>query len=192
MDKNNFLKKILDPKIKDYSYAVAFFLIFSFFVYFVIRPNLVSIFKSMNKIDELKTTNAFYDIQVKRIIDLQTNLEAIREDLHYLDEAMPVYPQVNKVFGDVKNTAEKNNLLIEKINFDNINLKDNKTAKAAKAFKLDLKASGSFENARLFLKDLNNQLRLKNIAEMSISKDNAQSSDSGQLKIEVIVGSYYL
>jgi len=192
MDKNYFLKKILNPKMKDYSYAVAFFLIFSFFTFFVIRPNLLSIFKSMNKIDELKTTNAFYDIQVKKIIDLQTNLEGVREDLHYLDEAMPVYPQVNKVFGDIKNLAEKNSLLIEKINFDNINLKDNQTAKAAKNFKLELKATGGFENTRLFLKDLNDQLRLKTISEMNILKDNAVSSESSQLKIEVIVNSYYL
>lgn len=192
MDKNSFLKKILNPKIKDYSYAVAFFLIFAFFTYFVIRPNLLSIFKSLNKITELRTTNAFYDIQVKKIIDLQTNLESARDDLHYLDEAMPVYPQVNKVFGDIRNLAEKNSLLIERINFDNINLKDNKTAKAAKNFKLEFKASGSFESTRSFLKDLHDQLRLKTISEMNLVKENTASSESSQLKIELIVNSYYL
>jgi Tfp pilus assembly protein PilO len=144
-------------------------------------------------VEELRKINDFYDTQVKKIIDLQTNLEAVRDDLHYVEEAIPIYPQVNKVFGDLKNTAAKNNLLIEKLNFDNINLTDNKVAKEAKKFELDLKAMGSFEDTKAFLEELTNQLRLKTVGEMSLTKEsNVSASESSQLKIEILINSYYL
>jgi len=192
MEKNYFIKKILDSKVQDYSYAIAFFLVFSFFVYFVIRPNLVAIFKSLNKIEELKKTNAFYDNQVRKIIELQTNLEAMREDFNYINSAMPVYPEINKVFGDVKELTEKDSLPIAKLNFDNIDLKDNQTAKAAKKLKLNIGLNGPFENAKFFLNDLTTQLRLKDIKELRIFKETSASTDSSQLKIEMVINSYYL
>jgi Tfp pilus assembly protein PilO len=193
MDKNYLLKKVINPRFRDYSYAITFFIIFSFSVYFLIRPTILSIVKSKVKVEELRKINDFYDTQVKKIIDLQTNLEAVRDDLHYVEEAIPIYPQVNKVFGDLKNTAAKNNLLIEKLNFDNINLTDNKVAKEAKKFELDLKAMGSFEDTKAFLEELTNQLRLKTVGEMSLTKEsNVSASESSQLKIEILINSYYL
>jgi len=191
MDKNSFIKRLLNSKLKDYSYTVAFFLIFSFFVYFVIRPNLLAIFKSLNKIEELNKMNSFYDLQVKKIIDLQTNLELIRDDYAYINGAMPVYPQINKVFSDLKETTEKDNLLIENLNFDNINLKDNKTAKSAKLLKINLGLIGGFENLRFFINDINSQLRLKSITDLSIIKEKG-ATESSQLKMELVVDSFYL
>ena len=192
MDKNYFIKKLFNSKIQDYSSAIAFFLIFSFFVYFVIRPNLLAIVTSLRKIEELKTMDSFYDTQVKKILDLQANLESIRDDYTYINAAMPVYPEVNKVFSDIKGLLEKNGLLIESISFDNINLKDNQTAKTAKVLKMHIGAAGDFTNIKDFLNELNAQLRLKKVTEMTIFKEKNTASESSRLKINLVIDSFYL
>ncbi len=67
MEKTALVKKLLSKKTKDYTYAIAFFLIFSFFLIAVIRPNILSVFSAGERINELEKQNRFYDLQISNI-----------------------------------------------------------------------------------------------------------------------------
>lgn len=191
MSKKNIINKLITEKTKNYTYAIAFFLVFSFFVYFVIRPNLLSVFVSNSKIDELKKIDNLYENQINKVIDLQSTLETNRDDFRLLREAVSENPQVNKVLSDISLSAEKNKLSINKITIGDINLRDSSKQKLYEvSVNLDLR--GNFDSLMMFVRELNNQRRLKLIRRMSILKENEKATESAELKISMEVDGYYL
>lgn len=192
MDKTAILDKIFTKKNKDYTYIILFFLIFSFFVFFAIRPNLLSVFSANSEIKKLKGTDEIYESQIMRIIDIQSLLETTRNDLPLISEAMPYYPQVNKVISDIETLTVKNKMATLKMNILNIELKDlNKKNDLLKKIGVEMELEGSFDNARALIKDIENQRRLKFIKELSI-KNTEESSGSAKLNIQLKIESYYL
>lgn len=192
MDKTAILDKIFTKKNKDYTYIILFFLIFSFFVFFAIRPNLLSVFSANSEIKKLKGTDEIYESQIMRIIDIQSLLETTRNDLPLISEAMPYYPQVNKVISDIERLTVKNKMTTLKMNILNIELKDlNKKNDLLKKIGVEMELEGSFDNTRALIKDIENQRRLKFIKELSI-KNTEESSGSAKLNIQLKIESYYL
>jgi len=191
-DKNAVIKRLFTKKNKDYSYAIAFFLIFSFFTLFVIRPNILSVFQANLKIENLKKTNAVYEYQIQNIINAQTVLVDARDDLKLLDEAATSKPQVNQVIGDITKTTEKNNLVINKLSLVDVNLKDISRSDQFKPLTFDLGLTGNFEDYFKLMKDFYDQRRIKLLKNIVINKAEAESTNSGELQIELEVEGYYL
>ncbi len=191
-DKKAILDKIFSKKGKDYSYAVGFFLIFSFFVFFVIRPNILSVFESNLKIQNLKKTNSLYEYQIQNIINAQTVLVDARDDLFLLDEALSSKPQVNQLIGDITKTAEKNNLTIGKMSLVDVNLKDITASDQLKTLTFNMELVGDFDNFLNLMKDIYNQRRVKILKNIAISQSEEVGTASGELKIELQLESYYL
>lgn len=194
MDKTALVKKLLSKKTKDYSYAIAFFLIFSFFLIAVIRPNILSVFSSGQRITQLEKQNKFYDSQIANIINIQSSLEANRDNLYLLKEAIAQSPQVNKVLGDINLILEKNKLTVDKINIGEINLKDAGGVQKLKAVSFQADVTGTFEDLRRLIDDLYGQRRLKLINDLVVSnsKDDKGASDSSHLKMKLNIEGYYL
>lgn len=191
MSKKNLINRLITEKTKNYTYTIAFFLVFSFFVYFVIRPNLLSVFVSNSKIDELKKIDRVYENQINKVIDLQSVLESNRDNFGLLKEAVSENPQVNKVLSDISLSAEKNKLLINKIIIGDINLRDSSKQKLyAVSVNLDLR--GNFASLMSFVKELNDQRRLKLVKKMTILKEDEKATESAELKINMEVEGYYL
>lgn len=192
MDKSTLIKKLLAKNVKDYTYATLFFFIFSFFVAFIIRPNLISVFGAKEKIEQLKKINALYDNQIEKIIEVQSILETNRDNLEYLDQAIAPNPKVNKVLSDLYNTASQNKLTPDKIDVSDVNLKDQGSAEKVKSLSVDLNAKGIFEDTIAFIKEIYQQRRLKLIQQLSVGRNEKETSTSSQLKIQLKIEGYYL
>jgi len=192
LDKNEIIKKLFTKKNKDYSYAIAFFLVFSFFLLFVIRPNILSVFQANLKIENLKKTNAIYEYQIQNVINAQTVLVDVRDDLQLLDEAATNKPQVNQMIGDITKTIEKNNLTITKLSLVDVNLKDVSRNDLFKPLTFNLGLTGNFEDYFKLMKDFYDQRRIKLLKNVTINKEEKSSSDSGKLRIELQLEGYYL
>ncbi|MBI4008825.1 type 4a pilus biogenesis protein PilO [Candidatus Roizmanbacteria bacterium] len=192
MEKSSLLKKLFTKKTKDYGYAIAFFFIFSFFIYFVIRPNLLSVFEANRKIEELKKTNALYEEQIDKIIDTQTILESNREGFILLGEAIAKKPEVNKVLSDINVSSDEGKLLANRVEVSDINLKETGTLKKIKSFIVNMNLKGTFEETLLFVKKMYEQRRLKLIPDLQFSREESESSQSSTLNIKLQVEGYYL
>lgn len=192
MDKTEILEKIFTKKNKDYTYIILFFLIFSFFVFFAIRPNLLSVFSANSEIKKLRGTNQIYEDQIMKIIDIQSLLEATRKDLPLINETLPYHPQVNKIISDLEKLLNKNKMETLKMNILNIELKDaKKDNNLLKKIGVEMELKGSFNDMRTLIKDIENQRRLKLIKEINI-KNSEESSGAAQLNIQLEIESYYL
>lgn len=200
MDKTDILKKLFSKKTKDYTYAIIFFLIFSFFIVFVIKPNVVAILEANRKIEELTVTDSFYEEQILKIVNIQSLLEANRTDLSLLDEAFSRSPQVNKVLSDVGASATDAQASIEKINIEDINLKDIAPASQLRSMEIGVDLKGNFISSLLFIQSLYGQRRLKSLKEVAIERadrdiigqQEATPSAANQLKIRLKIDGYYL
>ena len=74
-DKNINLKKIIrtlgDKKVRDYIYISIFFILFSIFIFFAIKPALTTAFSLKKEEEELKEKNLIYQ---KAISDANNKL----------------------------------------------------------------------------------------------------------------------
>ncbi len=179
---------------KNYLYLSIFFLVFSFFLFFVIRPTLKSAFKSRSKKEELlRATKRLEDVINKAVI-LQTEMEKYREDFDLLYEAIPERVKIAQVMRELEGAIREANLKVENASVSDINLVG-KNKKGLKEVNLDYSLKGSFSDYLDFLKKLNSQRRLKIIEESSFLREGEiaiGSSSEANLNIRLKIKAFFL
>ncbi len=191
MEKSLALKRFFSKKTQDYTYAIAFFFIFSFFVFYIIRPNLITVVEINTKIDQLRKINSLYTEQIDKVVEIQSELEGSRDDFLLLKEAIAAKPEVNKVLFDINISSEGANLAAERIAVSDINLKEKGVKDELKSFVIDMNLVGTFDDLMEYIRKIYNQRRLKLISEMDIVRKEI-SSESATLKINLGVQGFYL
>lgn len=192
--KNSFqAKNIFKIKnLEEYTYLTIFFIICSFFIIFVIRPNLRQIFIAKQKVNDLRLIKDDYEKVINKIIEFQSSFEQFRDNYYLIDQAIPPRPFINRILVDINNLANKNNLQVEKITISDVDLLPGKSEQE-QAVKIDLSLIGGFDNFNQFIKNITNQRRIKKIESFEIKNQNELfATDSSQLKIDVVISSYFL
>ncbi len=192
MDKPTILSKLFSKKNKDYTYVTAFFFVFSFFIFFIIRPNLISVFEAKVRIDELDKVNDIYNQQIDKIIEVQSLFETNRDQFDYLNQAIASKPEVNKVLSDVDLSSAESRLISKRMNVSDINLKDKGTLQKLKSFIVEIALEGQFEDMMAYINKIYEQRRLKLIPAFQMGKDTTESSASSALDIKLEIEGYYL
>lgn len=192
MNKNDLLDKLANKKIKEYGFTIAFFLIFSFFIVFAIRPNLSSVISLNEQLTQLHGLDVQYEDSITKIINLQSLIEQNRENFYLLDQSLPSNPQVNKVIDDIKKNASDSGIQIDKIVVDEVNLKEDASKNKMKTFSVHMETASKFENIKQFIDNLFAQRRLKSIQNLTLERDAMSGSESATLKIKLEIGGYYL
>ena len=182
-------KSIFEKKGGDYAFIVFFFLIFSVFIIFAIKPSLTTAYSLKKEEMDLTKVDRVYEEKINTITLIQTQIEENRDNLPLLNQSISEHPEVNKIIEDIKKIADKNSLTLNKASIVDINF--SKTNKEKQNVKLKMEVTASFENLRKFITDLLAQRRLKLIDELLISRDK-DSSDSGDLKVNLTIDGFYL
>jgi len=189
MDLKFILKSIFEKKGGEYTYIIFFLIIFSVFIIFAIRPSLTTAYSLKKEEADLTKLDQVYEEKISNITLIQTQIEENRDNLPLLNQSISEKPEVNKIVEDIKKIADKNSLTINKANIVNINFTT--TNKEKQNVKLQMEATASFENLKLFIADVFAQRRLKIINELLISREK-ESTDSGNLKVNLTIDGYYL
>ena len=184
-----FFEKIFTKKAQDYSFSILFFLIFSIFIVFAIRPSLTTAFSLTKEGNDLKVLDNQYELQIGNIINLQSTIEENRDKLYLVDESISDSPQVNKIIADIKKAGDSNSIIISSLSIGEVNLTelDNKSLQT---LKISLEGFGNYENLMAFIKTLFNKRRLETIEKMQIIKEEEDIS-SEVLKIKMDIQGYY-
>lgn len=176
-------KDIFHPRIKDYTFSILFFLIFSFFIFFIIRPTLLTLTFLKREETDLKKINQIYDEKILGFSQLQQFLENNRDKLPYLMEAVPDKPNLSKVIDDLDKASSRSGIILKKVDTKEVNLKALRQKKY-NTVSFNLESTADFDQLISFLEILLNQRRLKSIEKLIITKDEISSS-SGQLQIQM-------
>lgn len=192
MDRDAIKKRLVSSKAKDYTYGIIFLLTFSFFLFFVIRPNLVNVFSLQEELGKLKILDTGYENVIRKIVNIQTFLEANRSDLYLLDDAISATPQINKVVQDIEIAASSSGLIVTQVDISQIDLKENKQRTEKNTLLVNLATQADFAGAKVFLDNLLAQRRLKTFKHLTIDKKEDTGTGSAQLDIRIELEGYYL
>lgn len=182
-------KVIFEKKNTDYLYVIFFLLIFSIFIIFAIKPSLTTAYSLKKEEVDLSNIDLIYEEKINSITSIQSQIEDNRDNLPLLNQSISEQPEVNKIIEDVKTTADKNSMIIDKASVVDINF--SKTNKEKQNVKLKMEVTTNFNDLKQFITDILEQRRLKTIDELIVSKDN-DSTGSGSLKVNFIISGYYL
>ena len=192
MDKESLIKQFTSKKAKDYTYAIIFFLIFSFFIFFVIRPNLVNVFSLQEELGKLQIMDTGYENVIKKIINIQTFLETNRSDLYLLDQAVSSTPQINKLVQDIETAASASGIIVTQINISKIDLKYKTVRTKKNILTVNIATHAGFGEAREFVDNLITERRLKTLKSITLDRSEKSASSSAELDIKIDLEGYYL
>lgn len=186
-------KKIFTKKTTDYTFTILFFLIFSMFIFFAIKPSLTTAASLKKEEIDLKAIDSRYENNIIDIASVQSLMEEHRDQLPLLTDAISNHPQVNKMIDDITKASEQTSFAIKKASIGEVNLLDTKN-KQLLMLHLTIEGASDFDTLMKFIQSLSNQRRLKTIEKMVIteSQDNQQASPSGQLRVVMDIEAYYL
>ncbi len=97
------LKQFSSKKARDYGSLALFFIIFSTFIIFAIRPSLTTALTLAQKQKDLVKLDSEYESIVSSVVSNQAQLENVRDQLYLLADAMPNSPQINTLIKDIEN-----------------------------------------------------------------------------------------
>lgn len=190
MDKSSLIKHIFNKKTGDYTFTIMFFLIFSMFILFAIKPSLTTATSLKKEESDLKKIDELYEKKILNIFEIQKIMEENRDEFPLLNQAITSYPKVNKMIEDIKSVADSNSFSIKKAGVADVNLFDTNN-KNTQHILVTVEGTSSFENLMKFTQALFNQRRLKTITKMTINRD-LVSTESAVLDITLNIEGYYL
>jgi Tfp pilus assembly protein PilO len=193
MAKKYTKEQILNKKIIDYTFVIVFFLVFSFFIFFAIKPNLETAFKLQRELGELKQIETNYDTAINTIINIQSAIVRNRDSVPFLEQALPARPELQKIVQDVQKVASESGFKIDSLNVVEVPVLSATTEARLKNFQVSFMANSDFAGVHNFITSFLGQRRLKSIDKVDItSKSGPESSGSAQLSVTFAIESYYL
>ncbi|MBI1862698.1 type 4a pilus biogenesis protein PilO [Candidatus Microgenomates bacterium] len=183
--------QLFNKKTKDYTNLTFFFLIFSMFAFFVIRPSLTTAFSLQKKEAALKQTEIQYEEIVSRIPSIQSALEALRPDLPLISEALPKSPDLNSILQDIRSGSTRSGLSISRMTVNDVSLVGIPKP-ALKHMVVEIETDTTYPKIIAFQRDIHNQKRLKKVTKFEILKDGGIATQSGTLKVKMQIEGYYL
>lgn len=183
--------QLFNKKTKDYTNLTFFFLIFSIFAFFVIRPSLTTAFSLQTTEKSLKDTETQYEEIVSKIPSIQAALEELRPDQHLITEALPTTPALNNILQDVREGSSKVGLSISKMTVNDVSLVGAEKP-TLKTMLVEVETATTYDKVIAFQREIHNQKRLKKVKNFEIIKDSQVASESGELKVKLQIEGYYL
>jgi len=199
-----------NKQIQDYSYAIMFFLVASFFAFAVIRPVLGIAVSIRREGEDLKRVNETYEKNITRVLELQSEIENVRSKRYLLDEALPAQPQIQDVIEDIQQAGTDAGVAIVSVEIDPLTLKEPTDAKKKKAVKKNTRQKSttqaqtigasidvetSFDGVSALLHALVNQRRVKRIDAVRITLMKGKKTDEPsavRLNVTIELEGYYL
>jgi len=185
------VQQVSSKKTKDYTYMVIFFLIFSFFIFFAIRPSLITALSLTKQEADLKSIDAAYEKDIVSVLAIQTQLQTYQNKLYLLSDALPEKPQIGSLLSDIEKNSQKNSITIDKVDLNSIQLSKNADINLS-TVEMHIQISATYDRLISFMQDLSKQRRIKSIKSMDILKENAVATDSKNLKVSLKIIGYYL
>lgn len=192
MNKKSIIPKVLNKKqLKDYTYAILFLSIASFFLFFAVRPALKIAFSLRRELVELRDLNVKYEKAVVEMVRLQEVMERVRENKDLIMQAIPQNPETASFISTIKEDIDNIGFQLDSLNISGIKLKS-EDEKKIETLGMQMQVVGDFNQAKLLVKGVTEKRRIINISDINLEKEDKDSTNSGSLNIDMNINGYYL
>jgi Tfp pilus assembly protein PilO len=168
--KRYFLKirSLTDQPVAKISLAlIAALLAVSFFALFAIKPTVTTIAKLVKEVKDAQTINEKLAKKVDSLYQAEKSYETIKNDLNYINMALPNKADFNQFCSEISYLIYNNNLFLFSSNFGNFDLINPNPNITSLEFNISI--AGNFTDIKNFLKDLENLTRLVKINSVSFT-----------------------
>lgn len=208
--KQEFTQALKSKNVQDYSYAIMFFLVASFFAFAVIRPVLGIAVSIRREGEDLKRVNETYEKNITRVLELQSEIENVRSKRYLLDEALPAQPQIQDVIEDIQQAGSDAQVEILSVEIDPLTLKsapgakikkttakktNQKSKTQAQTIGASIDVATSFDGVNALLQAIVNQRRVKRINAVRVTLVKGKKTDDPsvvKLNVTIELEGYYL
>jgi Tfp pilus assembly protein PilO len=208
--KQEFTQALKSKNVQDYSYAIMFFLVASFFAFAVIRPVLGIAVSIRREGEDLKRVNETYEKNITRVLELQSEIENVRSKRYLLDEALPAQPQIQDVIEDIQQAGSDAQVEILSVEIDPLTLKsapgakvkkpavkktNQKSTTQAQTIGASIDVATSFDGVNALLQAIVNQRRVKRINAVRVTLVKGKKTDEPsvvKLNVTIELEGYYL
>lgn len=141
-----------------------------FFIIFAINPTLSTIAKLKKQSSDAEFVEAKLSQKVANISSLSNQYNSLRDDLHYVTDAIPQNPEAPTLVGQIQSIGTTSNVQITNVEVLPVILSSGNSVKSS-SFVFDITGNASFENIQTFMKNLTSMQRVVSIASFQISKN---------------------
>lgn len=195
MDSQKIKQLLIKKEVQDYTYFILFFLVFSFFAFFVIKPVLSVGVRLRREASDLKKINETFDANIRQVIRIQTQLETIRDEKYLIDEAIPKSPSTGSVVSQIESASAQSGTIITKLTINEIIYKSKEaTSTGLQGGVFDIEVKGEFNQIMNFLTLMSSQRRLKTITKMKVETVSSATGEapSGILVMTISIAAHYI
>ena len=205
MNREELIQKVMNKKVKDYTFVVFFFLIFSVFVFFAIRPNILTAINLQNELNELRFQDEQYERTILNIVDYQTILETTRDEFYLLEDAVPASPRLYGMVENVQKAASVSGAVINDIQVSEVQFKAEEVEKksngkrkndtselSANSYIVNFNLEGNLQQTQSFIRTILDQRRLKTFETITLSTSQSNASQEAEFNVAIQLEGYYL
>jgi len=149
-------------KVRVYTEIVLSILTTAFFLFFAIKPTLVTITGLIKEIKDKKLVIQKLEEKIHNLNLAKEKYFAIQKDSSLIDQALPKDSQISLLVRQLEALAVKSGVSLEAIQYSPINFKGDGNGVKASASVIEFKMffQGDYQNLRNFLLSLNNFRRI--------------------------------
>jgi len=153
----------------------------SFFALFAIKPAFTTIAQLTKELKDKKQVNQKLEKKVDNLKQAQKNYTEIEKDIIFVDRALPKTPNFNQIAGQINYLTYNHNLLLNSASFSEFELISSKINE--NSLVINLSITGSFQDVKSFLKDLEALDRIIKIKSISFTSKTKMQGVGVQTKI---------
>ena len=157
-------------------------------------------------VEALESTNESYDLALQKAAELQNLKQSLlsrynsfnREDIERLNKLLPDHVDNVRLVLDLDSLASKHNIALQNITVTRPNAETSSsetigpTRQAYDSVTLKFATSGTYENFKSFLLDLENSLRIVDLIGLTINADTAAAGEAQSYRFDVTLRTYWL
>lgn len=161
-------------KIRIYTGIVFSIFAVSFFIFFAIKPTLMTIAGLVKEIDDKKITTQKLEAKINALASAQSEYQNVESDLYLVDQALPKDSQVSLFIKELEALGRKSGVAIDGVQINQVPLQEKSSSTSdQQSLNFSVAASGSYQNLVDYLQSVSSLRRIVAIESFAIrtSKD---------------------
>lgn len=154
-------------KIHVYTQVVLSLLATSFFLFFAIKPTLVTITGLLREIKDKKLVVQKLEEKIEQLSLAQREYQLIQPELYLLDQALPKDSQISLLIKQIETLALKSGVIPEVVQYASVNLKGVPQSDKPEEISFSMTMAGGYQELKVFIESLTKLRRVILIKDFS-------------------------
>jgi len=147
-------------RVRVYTEIVLTLLTTSFFLFFAVKPTLVTIAALIKEIKDKRMVAQKLGEKINSLSTAQNEYFAIEKDLYLIDQALPKDSQISLLVRQLEFLAFAHGVSLERVQYSTLKLKGKPEKEGFQEIEFKMALTGGYRNLKNFLGSLNNFRRI--------------------------------